>query len=81
MLWNCATLENAQKNIRNIFKIAHFLMLRNFSAFLVLDYKKVSVRSFDYGSIDVRTKIVLPVVWQIVAFKDNLSKNCPSELV
>ena len=68
MHWNWATLENAQKNIRNIFKIAHFLMLRNSSAFLVLDYEVVVFRSFHSGSIDVRTKIVLSAVWQLAAF-------------
>ena len=60
---------------------AHFLILCNSSAFLELDYKEVSFRFFDSGSIDVQTKIVLSVVWQLAAFKDNLSKYCPSELV
>ncbi len=53
MHWNCVTLENAQKIIRNILKIAHFLLLRNSSAFLVLDYEVVFFRSFNSGSIDV----------------------------
>ncbi len=56
-------------------------MLRNSSAFLVLDYEEVVFRSFNFGSIDVRTKIVLSAVWQLAAFKDNLSKHCPTELV
>ena len=58
MHWNCAILEKAQKNIKNIFKIAHFLILRNSSAFLVvLDYERVVFSSFNTGSIDVRTKV------------------------
>ena len=56
-------------------------MLRNSSGFLVLDYEEVIFRSFDFGSIDMQTKIVLSAVWQLAAFKDNLSKYCPSELV
>ncbi len=70
-----------RKNICKKLKIAHFLMLRNDSAVLVLDYQKVIFRSFKSGSINVRTKIVLSVVWQLGAFKDDLSKYCPSELV
>ena len=35
------TLENAQKDIKNILKIAHFLMLHIFSEFLVLHYEEV----------------------------------------
>ena len=42
---------------KDILKIAHILMLRNFSAFLVLDYKKDDFRSFNSGSIDMRTKM------------------------
>ncbi len=56
-------------------------MLRNSSAFLILDYEEVIFRSFNSGSIDMRTKIVLSAVWQLAAFEDNLSKYCPSELV
>ncbi len=41
MHWNCAILENAPKNVKNILKIAHFLILRNSSALLVLGYKEV----------------------------------------
>ncbi len=44
---------------KDIFKIAHFLILRNSSAFLVLGNEKVVFRPFNFGSIDVRTKIVL----------------------
>ena len=61
--------------------IAHFLMLCNSSTFLAFDYYEVDFRSFNSGSIDVQTKIVLSAVWQLSAFKDNLSKYCPSELV
>ena len=53
----------------------------NAYSFLVLNYDEVDFRSFNSGSIDVRTKIVLSVIWQIVAFKDNLSKYCLIELV
>ena len=56
-------------------------MLRNSSAFLVLDYEEVVFRSFNSGSIDVRTKILLLAVLQIAAFKDNLLKYCSSEFV
>ena len=56
-------------------------MLRNSSGFLILDYEEVIFRSFNSGSIDMRPKIVLSAVWQLAAFKDNLSKYCPSELV
>ena len=64
-----------------IFKIAHFLILHNSSAFLVLDYKEVTFRSFNSGSIDMQTKSVLSAVQQLAAFKDKLLKYCPSELV
>ena len=56
-------------------------MLRNSSGFLVLDYEEVVFRSFNFGSIDIQTESVLSAVWQLDAFKDNLSKYCPSELV
>ena len=56
-------------------------MLRNSSGFLILDYEEVIFRSFNSGSIDMRTKIVLSAVWQLAAFKDNLTKYCPSELL
>ncbi len=56
-------------------------MLRNSSGFLVLDYEEVIFRYFNSGSIDMRTKIALSAVWQLAAFKDNLSKYCPSEFV
>ena len=56
-------------------------MLRNSSGVLILDYEEVIFRSFNSGSIDMRTKIVLSAVWQLAAFKDTLSKYCPSELV
>ncbi len=45
-----------------------------FSAFLVLDFGKVVFRSFNYVSIDMRTESVLLAVWQLAAFKDDLSK-------
>ncbi len=60
---------------------AHFLMLRPPSAVLVLDYDEVVFRSFNSSSIDVRTNIVLPAVWQLAAFKVNMLKYFPSELV
>ena len=53
-------------------------MLRNSSAFLVLDYEEVVL---SYGSIDMRTKTVLSMVQQLNAFKDNWSKFCSSEFV
>ena len=53
-------------------------MLRNSSPVLVL-YEEVVFRSFNFGSIDMRTESVLSAVWQLAAFKDNLSKYCPSE--
>ena len=56
-------------------------MLCNSGGFLVLNYEEGVFRSFNSGSIDMRTKIVLSAVWQLAAFKDNLSKYCPSELV
>ncbi len=56
-------------------------MLRNASSFLVFDYEEVVFISFNFGSIDVETKIVLSAVWQLSAFKDNLMKYCPSKLV
>ena len=56
-------------------------MLRNSSTFFVLDYEKDGFRSFNFGSIDMRTESVLSAVWQLAAFKDNLSKYCPSEFV
>ncbi len=56
-------------------------MLRHSSAVLVLDYEQVVFRSFNSGSIDVQTKIVLSAVWNLSAFKDNLSKYCLSEMV
>ncbi len=56
-------------------------MLHNFSAFLVLDYGEVVFRYINSGSIDLQTKIVLSAVWQLAAFKDNLSKYCLCELV
>ena len=49
-------------------------MLRNSSAFLVLDYDKVVFRSFPFGSINIRTESVMAAVWQLGALKDNLSK-------
>ena len=55
-------------------------MLRNSSGFLLLDYEEVVFRSFNFGSIDMRTKIILSTVWLLAAFKDSLSKYCPSEL-
>ena len=55
MHWNCAILENAQKNKKKYLKIAHFPILRNFSAFLVVDYEEVVFRSLNSGSIDVQT--------------------------
>ena len=61
--------------------LAHFLMLRHFSAVLVLDYDEVVFRSFNPGSIDMQTKYVLSAVWQQSAFNDNLSKYCPNALV
>ena len=64
-----------------LYFFAHFLMLRNSGGFLVLNYEKVIFRSFNSGSIDVQTKIVLSVIWQIVASKGNLSKYCLNELV
>ena len=54
MHWNCAILENAQKK-KKYLKIAYFPKLRNFSAFLVVDYEEVIFRSFNSGSFDVRT--------------------------
>ena len=56
-------LELRKKNIKNILRIAHFLILRNSSAFLALDYEKV-FRSCNHDSIDMQTKSVLSVVWQ-----------------
>ena len=55
MHWNCAILENAQKNEIKYLKIAHFPILRNFSAFLVVDFEEVVFRFFNSGSNDVRT--------------------------
>ena len=69
MHWNCAILENEQKNIKNIFKIAHFLILCNSCAFLVLDYDTFILKSFNSGSNNVQTNSVLPAVWQLDAFK------------
>ena len=62
-------------------KFKYFLILRNSSASLVLDYEEVVFRSFNSGSTDMRTESVLSVVWQLAAVKDKLSKYCPSELV
>ena len=70
-----------KKNIRYIFKIAHFLMLRNSSAFLVLDYEEFVFRFFNSDSFDMQSESVLAAVWQLAAFKDNLSKYCLSELL
>ena len=73
---------NQQSNIYiKIFQITNFIMFRNSSAFLVLDYEEVVFRSFNSGSIDIRRESVLSAVWQLDAIKDNLSKYCPSELV
>ena len=44
-----------------------------FLCILVLDYCKVVLRSFNYGSIDVQT--------YSVSFKDNWSNHYPFELV
>ena len=81
MHWNCAILENAQKHIKNILKIVHFLILRHSSPFLVLDYEEVVFRCFISNSFDMQTESVLSTVWQLAAFKDKLSKYCPSKLV
>ncbi len=70
-----------RKKYKKYLKIAHFLMMHNSSAFLVLNYEEVVFRSFNSGSIDVRPKNVLSGVCQLAAFKDNLPKDCPSELV
>ena len=56
-------------------------MLRNSKAFLVRDYEVVVLRSFNSGSIDMRTDSVLSAVWKLAAFKDYFSKYCNSELV
>ncbi len=56
-------------------------MLRNSSGFLVLDYEEVVFRYFNSGSTGIRTESVLSAVWQLAAFKDYLSKYCPSELL
>ena len=57
-----------------------FFILRNSSAFLILDYEEVALRSINSGSIDVQTKIVVSVVWQLAALKENLLKYFLSEL-
>ncbi len=56
-------------------------MLRNSSTFLVFDYEEDVFRSFNSSSIDMQTESVLSAVWQLGAFKDNLSKYCSSEFV
>ena len=56
-------------------------MLRNYNEFLVLDYEEVVFKSLNSGSIHQRLKIVLSAVWELAAFKDNLLKYFPSELV
>ncbi len=43
----------------------------------VIDYEEVIFRSFNSGSIDRRTESVLSAVWQLDAFKNNLSKYFP----
>ena len=50
MHWNCAILENAQKKFKKYLKVAHFPILRNFSAFLVVDYEEVVYRSSMYAT-------------------------------
>ncbi len=55
-----------RKNGKNIFKVGHFLILSNSSAFLVLDYEEVVFKSLNSNSIDVRTESVLSAVWQII---------------
>ena len=50
------------KNVKNILKIAHFLILRNSSVFLVLDYEEVVFRSFNSDSVDMQTESVLSAV-------------------
>ncbi len=62
MHWNCEILENAPKNIKDILKMAHFLILRNSSAFLLLNCEEVAFRSFNSDSIDMQTVSVLSAV-------------------
>ncbi len=68
---NAFQVHSTQKRTKKYFKNAHFLMLCNSSASFVLNYDKVVFKSFNSGSIDVRTQIVLSVVWKLSAFKDN----------
>ncbi len=48
-------------------------------AFLVLDMCKFFLKSYNSYSIDVQTDFVLLAVWQVAAFKNNLSKHYPSD--
>ncbi len=57
-------------------------MWRTSSTFLAFDYVRLDIfRSFNSGSIDMQTESVPSAVWQLAAFKDNLSKYFPSEFV
>ena len=66
-----ASLENAQFS-------KYFLMLRNSSAFFVFEYEVVVFRTFNSGSIDLRTESKVSADWQLAVSKDNVSKYCPS---
>ena len=46
-------------------------MLHNSSTFLVLDYEEDVFRSFNSGSIDMRTESMLSAVCQLAASKNN----------
>ncbi len=53
-----------------VFFCVHFCML---STFFVLGYLKIVFEPFNFDSFDVRTDYVLLAVWQLTAFKDNLT--------
>ena len=49
-----------------------------FQCIFVLEYEVVVFRTFNSGSIDLRTESKVSADWQLAVSKDNVSKYCPS---